>query len=89
MSLKKKAISIIVSIATLSTLCISNVSAAYDPDAAAKYALKYANSYNTYYNQHSSDCTNFVSQCVKAGGIPQKFNSKAKSGKVNNETDYW
>jgi hypothetical protein len=30
-----------------------------------------------------------VSQCVKAGGIPQKFNSKAKSGKVNNETDYW
>lgn len=45
----------------------------YNSDAAVSYARKYAlppyNGAYTYYSQNG-DCTNFVSQCVKAGGIP-------------------
>ncbi|WRY49101.1 amidase domain-containing protein [Anaerostipes sp. PC18] len=33
-----------------------------------KYALKWANSRNKKYKKHRNDCTNFVSQCVNAGG---------------------
>lgn len=37
-------------------------------DAAAAYARKWALSYNPDYTQFSNDCTNFISQCLKAGG---------------------
>lgn len=46
----------------------------YDGGAASKYALKYALDYNTNYANFSSsggDCTNFISQCLKSGGISQ------------------
>ena len=46
----------------------------YDGGAASSYALKYALNYNTNYanfNGQGGDCTNFISQCLKAGGISQ------------------
>ena len=51
----------------------------YDADAAVEYAYKYngvhpGTSYNSEYKNQvaaGGDCTNFVSQCLVAGGIPQ------------------
>jgi hypothetical protein len=37
-------------------------------DAAAAYARKWARSYNPDYTQFTNDCTNFISQCLRAGG---------------------
>jgi hypothetical protein len=54
----------------------------YDQNAAVCYALKYVYSYNPYYIQYSSDCTNFVSQCLRAGNRP--FN-----GSVQDEWSGW
>ncbi|MGN0732900.1 MAG: amidase domain-containing protein [Emergencia sp.] len=43
----------------------------YSAAAAANYATTYAKVYNrAVYPVYGSDCTNFVSQCLKAGGIP-------------------
>lgn len=45
----------------------------YSIDNAIGYARKYALSYNNQYKDFSNsggDCSNFVSQCVHAGGIP-------------------
>lgn len=48
----------------------------YDGEVASRYALNHANSkdYNKNYadfNDYGGDCTNFISQCLKAGGIKQ------------------
>lgn len=45
----------------------------YDKEAAVQYAQRYALNYNTKYknfNDNGGDCTNYVSQCINAGGIP-------------------
>lgn len=43
----------------------------YNASSAVSYALKWALSRNpNYKNYDPNDCTNFVSQCVYAGGIP-------------------
>ena len=61
-------------------LCAANLASipanAYGRTAANVYAARWAYSYNPAYLQidsgnGSGDCTNFVSQCVKAGGIAQ------------------
>ncbi|RXI44924.1 hypothetical protein DP145_11645 [Clostridium tetani] len=59
------------------TLQINNIQErkypGYDGIAAAKYAVKYAINYNPEYqdyNGRGGDCTNFISQCIYAGGIP-------------------
>lgn len=45
--------------------------AIYNRVAAARYAEKYAETYNKEYpNYLKFDCTNFVSQVLEAGGIP-------------------
>ncbi|MCR5629629.1 amidase domain-containing protein [Eubacterium sp.] len=42
----------------------------YSPTAATRYASRYATKYNNeLYTSYSNDCTNYVSQCVRAGGI--------------------
>ena len=44
----------------------------YNREAAAQYAMKWALSRNTAYRDYENwggDCTNFISQCVHAGGI--------------------
>ncbi len=53
----------------LNTVSLSSYQ--YDPEDAAYYARKYAESPNPAYHYYSGDdCTNFVSRCVHAGGIP-------------------
>lgn len=37
----------------------------------ARYAYKYAKNHNSSYKYYSKDCTNFASQAVYAGGVPQ------------------
>ena len=59
-------------------LILNNVLAAstYNRDAAVSYALQYALSYNPNYPNFGNlggDCTNFVSQCLRAGGITMHY----------------
>lgn len=42
----------------------------YDGYDAASYAQTYYTDYNTNFPSFTSDCTNFASQCINAGGIP-------------------
>lgn len=44
----------------------------YDGIDAKNYAYLYYEDYNTaeYSKYPNADCTNFVSQCLKAGGLP-------------------
>jgi len=42
----------------------------YDRLAAVKYAEHWWNSYNPAYKAFDVDCTNYVSQCLRAGGAP-------------------
>lgn len=60
----------------------------YSDSNAVKYARKWAKSRNSLYNSYSSDCTNFVSQCVKAGGKSMSKPSTISTG-VKQTTKYW
>ncbi|KZO01125.1 amidase domain-containing protein [Pseudobacillus badius] len=42
----------------------------YDRLKAVQYAERWWNSYNPAYRQFSVDCTNYISQCLHAGGAP-------------------
>lgn len=42
----------------------------YDRRAAVQYAERWWNSYNPEYRKFDVDCTNYVSQCLFAGGAP-------------------
>ncbi|MCQ2462981.1 MAG: amidase domain-containing protein [Clostridia bacterium] len=68
----------IISIATtMFGFSIQASAASYNPSAAASYALKYWNNYNSSYSNYNSiggDCANFVSQCLRAGGLPMDDN---------------
>lgn len=68
--------------------------AAYSRTRAAEYAKKYATNYNSAFDSFKYDCTNFVSQCVNAGGIPMKSLPSKKInysdlGDVVKTKDYW
>lgn len=59
----------------------------YNGKKAANYALDWANSFNGSYANYTSqggDCTNFVSQCLVAGGLPTDYNWSYNNGK-----SYW
>lgn len=46
--------------------------AAYNAQAAVNYARQYAEGRNPQYKDYgNNDCSNFVSQCLTAGGLPQ------------------
>jgi len=53
----------------------------YDRVSAVNYAIKYALQPNSEYkyfefiNGNGGDCTNFVSQCLRAGGAPMDYNN--------------
>jgi len=53
----------------------------YNRQSAAGYATRYAINPNKQYkyfefvNGNGGDCTNFVSQCLKAGGAPMDYNN--------------
>lgn len=71
----------------------SNMADAYNGSSAASYARKYATNYNKNYDYYSSDCTNFVSQCIEAGGkshsVPASGVTKKKNGNIKETTSYW
>ncbi|RAK14972.1 putative amidase-like protein [Anoxybacillus vitaminiphilus] len=54
----------------------------YDRFAAVRYAETWWNSYNLAFKKFPVDCTNFVSQCLYAGGIPM-------SGYPNRAKGWW
>lgn len=54
----------------------------YDRLAAVKYAEHWWNSYNPAYKKFDVDCTNYVSQCLRAGGAPMR-------GMPNQSKGWW
>lgn len=44
----------------------------YDRRSAVQYAERWWNSYNPSFHRFSVDCTNYVSQCLLAGGAPMR-----------------
>ena len=65
----------------------------YDRELAYNYAKRWANSFNPNYYNFSNlggDCTNFVSQCIHAGGINMNYD---KYGwyyvSINNRAPAW
>ncbi|MBP1947393.1 amidase domain-containing protein [Virgibacillus litoralis] len=44
----------------------------YDRRAAVQYAEHWWNSYNPVYRKFDVDCTNYISQCLRAGGAPMR-----------------
>ena len=47
----------------------------YDRNSAVSYALQYALDPNSSYIYYQGDdCTNFISQCLRAGGAKNDFN---------------
>jgi len=54
----------------------------YDRLAAVQYAERWWNNYNPNFQRFSVDCTNFVSQCLYAGGAPMR-------GAPSREEGWW
>jgi len=54
----------------------------YDRQAAVRYADKWWDSYNPTYPHFEDDCTNYISQCLRAGGAPMW-------GYPNKEKGWW
>ena len=50
-------------------LLLLGVSLCYNAGAAVSYAKKYCKTYNKEYPRFDGDCSNFVSQCLNAGGM--------------------
>ncbi|OEF98987.1 hypothetical protein BHF71_09870 [Vulcanibacillus modesticaldus] len=46
---------------------------AYDREKVVYYADKWWNSYNPRFRHFEDDCTNYVSQCLFAGGAPMTY----------------
>ncbi|WP_132745971.1 amidase domain-containing protein [Scopulibacillus darangshiensis] len=57
-------------------------SMAYNRLEAVKYADRWWNSHNPQFKEFDVDCTNFISQCIHAGGVPM-------SGKYNKTSGWW
>jgi hypothetical protein len=54
--------------------------AIYNRAAAVQYAETWWNGRNPRYIEFEVDCTNFVSQCLFAGGLPMDYTGKRESG---------
>jgi len=52
----------------------------YNRKNAVAYAVQYWNSVNPLYPHFTDDCTNFISQCLYAGGIPMLFSKEKGRG---------
>jgi hypothetical protein len=61
----------------------------YSTSQAVAYARQWGNSRNPIYNSYLSDCTNFVSQCLVAGGIPMEKPTGSVPTGIYKTTDYW
>ncbi len=58
------------------------VKIAYNRLKAVQYAERWWNSFNPNYPQFTDDCTNYISQCLYAGGLPMW-------GKPNRSKGWW
>ena len=106
----KKAIAALLSTTCLmSNMASMSTTAAYRPNDAVNYAYTYCGcwrwfgsrqyfyGYNSNYFVHNSDCTNFVSQCMYAGGVKMEgqntFETRVvnffKNGCVSYSSDDW
>ncbi|SDD01736.1 Putative amidase domain-containing protein [Melghirimyces thermohalophilus] len=52
----------------------------YNRMRAVQYAETWWNGANPRYQKMSDDCTNFISQCIHAGGIPMDFSGRRDRG---------
>ncbi|USG64706.1 amidase domain-containing protein [Brevibacillus ruminantium] len=52
----------------------------YDPERAIAYAERYWNTANPAYPHFTDNCTNYISQCLHAGGIPMLFSKEKGRG---------
>ncbi|WP_058302788.1 amidase domain-containing protein [Gorillibacterium timonense] len=52
----------------------------YDRERAAEYADRYWESANPAYLEFEVDCSNYVSQCIFAGGAPMNYTDRRDSG---------
>lgn len=59
-----------------------NIPYTYDRLAVVRYAERWWNSHNPAYRQFTDDCTNFISQCIYAGGAPM-------TGQPNRGKGWW
>lgn len=66
------------------------VMAFYNRELAVEYSRKWWNKRNPNFPQFQNDCTNFISQCLLAGGIPMKHSSNVSEGWwYNHSTKRW
>lgn len=84
---KKRMIAIFLAIVMVMMVPMS--ASAYNGSKAIEYADKHVFDYNTseFQTGIGGDCTNFVSQCLDAGGLPQ--NSNWKYNGRSNSTASW
>lgn len=52
----------------------------YDRTKAVDYAQQWWNDYNPRFKAFDVDCTNYVSQCLWAGGMPMQYNQDRAKG---------
>lgn len=74
---KKKIISSLLAVVMSAsmTIAFADTNTNYNRTNAANYAAQYVENRNTaYYEVPGNDCTNFASQCVKAGGMSMTGN---------------
>lgn len=79
MKIKKIITAILITMVLIEMGSINTVRA-YSRDDASDYAKKHATNYNSSFPKFTSDCTNFVSQCVAAGGLKMKHIPSSKIG---------
>ena len=71
-------------------LAIGSLSAKYNQIDAAAYALTYAEHPNPHYRYYNGgDCTNFISQALKAGGIRYDYNGNSGFQKWYKYSESW
>ncbi|GAE36245.1 amidase domain-containing protein [Halalkalibacter akibai] len=52
----------------------------YDRREAVRYAERWWDDYNPEYRKFENNCTNFISQCLRAGGLPMSGHSDRSKG---------
>lgn len=52
----------------------------YNREQARQYAERYWNSYNPQFLHFDVDCSNYVSQCILAGGLPMQDTGRRETG---------
>lgn len=59
---------------------MERISYHYDRQKAVQYAERWWNEFNPAYPQFEDDCSNYISQCLRAGGAPMWGNSNRNRG---------